>query len=175
MNAWKGDAIEIQKSDLFEWPSAVASPKACVSKADNDQTVQFGESQRKSPSESEFWLAFARKYRGEKSEFSGKDLPTRRYWGFPIGNGMSYYVTFNRSCARVELYIDSANANWNKRVCKEMEKKLQTSNPTFKFDDLKDKRAARVSLRTTSCGLQTETNGMTLWTGCVQTSIAFEA
>ena len=140
MNA--GFDININRSKLFERPRLVLpSVHAAVTHA---PTIGSDDDQGELSLEAEFWRGFAREYRGGKSEFAGRTPSTRRYWGFPIGNGMSYFVTLNRSCARVELYIDSQNTEWNKRVCDDMKKSLAASNPSMKFDSLPGKRAARI-------------------------------
>ena len=137
--------IDTSKDIQVEWPRVEKSNVIDTPKPSSKSLVEADDGQDGLSSEAEFWRAFAEKYRGGKSEFSERCLPSRRYWGFPVGNGVSYYVTFNRNCIKVELYIDSQDAKWNKDVCRKLEECLKPTNPSINFDTLEGKRASRVS------------------------------
>ena len=96
--------------------------------------------------EREFWERFQKEYHGNKSEFSGREIPDRRYWGMPIRNGLYYYVTLNRGCARAELYIDSPNRERNKAFYDKVHNSIQAKHSDWNYERLDDRRASRISI-----------------------------
>lgn len=144
---------DIRRSSLFEWPNlssggaiqVVKNIFSSIEKADGKASGSM------SP-ESLFWIKFAKRYRNGKSEFAGRRAPDRRYWGFGAGNGFFYNVVFNRDFARVELYIDSFDKEWNKQTYKVVSEEIKKRNPMadYKFDLLPEGRASRISIENQS-------------------------
>ena len=125
--------MRISQSSLFEWPTG------------------FSRNRIEIPEENErcFWRLFKASYRNGQSEFTNMSITSRRYWGFKFHRHLGYYVTFNQNCARAELYIDSPDMGWNKRVFDQ----IHALNPhvaerfdRLKWERLDDRRASRISL-----------------------------
>lgn len=161
MNA--GFDIEIRKSALFNWPSThnimVGKVNEENVKATEERNVRdevAAKSKVGQPPEVTFWNMFKADYRNGMSEFASRRAPDRRYWGFPIGNGLSYFVVFNRSFARVELYIDSPDKIWNERFVDNARELLGT-NAGLIFDSLNDGRASRIAIKNADLRFTDET------------------
>ena len=149
MNA--GFDFEVERSGLFEWPSEtnlsdVSNQESNTITSENG--MEYASGQQPIP-EAEFWKKFSETYKEGKSEFAELRPPSRRYWGFPIGNGMSYCVVCNRDCTRVELYIDSPDREWNKKQYRRMEGLLKEKYPnehSLVFQELPSGRASRIAI-----------------------------
>ena len=146
-----GFDVDIQKSSLFRWPGPMSSYDGSDSGEQTSTAMPDGLGKQMTPEEG-FWSRFRKAYRNGASEFAGRLPPCRRYWGFPIGGGLSYCVVFNRDFARVELYIDSPDKAWNEKTCKDVscEIKKGCSASDYKFDLLPEGRASRISIENKS-------------------------
>jgi hypothetical protein len=160
MNA--GFDFEVKRSGLFEWPTVSNVSEAIAVNASGnvatDSVPQIYKHQ--DAPEIEFWKRFNAAYRDGKSEFAELRVPNRRYWGFPIGNGMSYCVVCNRDCTRVELYIDSPDKEWNKNQYRRIEKLLKVKYPnedSLVFQEFPDGRASRIAIVNTELKFGDET------------------
>ena len=125
--------LKVEQSRLFEWPT------------------HFGSNQIKlnDPIEQDFWRKFRVAYRKGQSEFTKIKIPNRTYWGYQIRSCLWHFVVFNRNCARAELYIDSMDRDWNKRVFDVIREKVrsdETEYGTLRWERLDDGRASRISL-----------------------------
>lgn len=60
----------------------------------------------------EFW----RSVQKDIPRLEGKSIPTRRYWSVPCERGIRLAYVVLESKARVELYIDNGDEEWNLRT-----------------------------------------------------------
>ena len=151
MNA--GYDFEIRKSALFDWPSPNRTLTTTANKI--ERTMVSDGNVRNEPcseiivqraAETRFWTMFQKAYHNGKSEFSGRMPPSRRYWGMPIRNGLCYYVTLNRECARAELYIDYPNRERNKAFFDKVHDSIQVKHSDWNYERLDDRRASRIAI-----------------------------
>lgn len=147
-----GSDFDIKKSCLFDWPKPAinlsksdTSPDTHVTAEENTNSVN--ETASFESSEKEFWRLFQTAYRDGKSEFTDRSLPDRRYWGFPVGGGLSYFLTFNRTYAKSELYIDSTSKEWNEKTVAAIKAELEKVGKTnYSFEPLENRRACRIAV-----------------------------
>jgi len=106
----------------------------------------------------EFWALIQRNVPG----LAEKSIPTRRFWSLPFKKGIRLVYVVSTSSARVELYIDNGDRDWNLRVYDQLKRRKseieriisrQTSEGVIWFDRL-DSRAKGIGIGYEESGLK---------------------
>ena len=94
----------------------------------------------------------------------GKSIPTRRFWSLPQGKGMRLVYVVLETKARVELYIDNGDDEWNLRIYGDLKNRqvaiekslsaiLSSEQVQMKWFPRPDSRAKGVGLEYSVSGL----------------------
>ncbi len=127
----------------------------------------------------EFWSQLLSRSKAHTQLFSKKSPGIESYLNTGAGKvGVFYNYTITNNSARVELYIDNGDANWNKSVFDSLEKNKtkieKTIGHSLIWDRLDDKRASIVRFPIDQSGLKDKDKWNELQDQMIEVMIKFE-
>lgn len=127
----------------------------------------------------EFWTQLLSRSKNKTPLFSKKDPGIESYLTLGSGKaGVYYNYTISTKGARVELYIDNGNGDWNKSTFDTFFENKQKIEDAFEhslaWDRLDDKRASLIRFPMDQFGLQDKENWPELQDVMIEAMIKFE-
>jgi hypothetical protein len=127
----------------------------------------------------EFWTQLIARSKGKTQLFSKKTPGIEHYLNISAGKrGISYNYIIITEGARIELYIDHGETNWNKSAFDSLFKnkaKIEESfGSSFLWERLEDKRASVIRFSINEFGLQDKDNWPELQDQMIGAMIKFE-
>ncbi len=156
-------AFYLIKLEVFQIENSPPAPHFSIvsqpSKQIKEAGAMAGELAERHVKRLEFWKQLLEKSRGKTDLFSAVS-PSKECW-LTTGagkSGLGYVYVILMDSARIELYIDTGDANKNKKIFDEFHKKKQEIETDFggelEWQRLDDKRASRIAKTVTNKGLK---------------------
>jgi hypothetical protein len=156
-------AFYLVKLEVFQIENSPPAPHFSIvsqpSKQIKEAGAMAGELAERHVKRLEFWKQLLEKSREKTGLFSNVS-PSKECW-LTTGagkSGLGYVYVILMDSARIELYIDTGDANKNKKIYDELHKKKQEIETDFgeelEWQRLDDKRASRIAKIVTSRGLK---------------------
>ncbi len=149
------EVFQIENSPPAPHFSIVSQPSKQIKEAG----AMTGELAERHVKRLEFWRQLLEKSR-EKTDLFSNVSPSKECW-LTTGagkSGLGYVYVILMDSARIELYIDTGDANKNKKIYDELHKKKQEIETDFgeelEWQRLDDKRASRIAKIVTNRGLK---------------------
>jgi hypothetical protein len=176
-------AFYLIKLEVFQIENSPPAPHFSIvsqpSKQIKEAGAMAGELAERHVKRLEFWKQLLEKNRGKTDLFSAVS-PSKECW-LTTGagkSGLGYVYVILMDSARIELYIDTGDANKNKKIFDELHKKKQEIETDFggelEWQRLDDKRASRIAKTVTNKGLKDIDDWSSIQDKMIDTMIRFE-
>lgn len=134
--------------------------KKLSEKIDREEKVNMGDGGESNEAAENLVHDFWQLVQRNVTMLKGRSIPTRRFWSVPHKSGIRLVYVVLESAARVELYIDNGDEEWNLRTYngllerkEEIEKQLKKSSGKVVWFARPNSRAKGIGLEYDDFGL----------------------
>lgn len=176
-------AFYLIKLEVFQIENSKPAPHFSIvsqpSKQIKEAGAMAGELAERHVKRLEFWKQLLEKSRGKTDLFLNVSPSKERCLTTGAGkSGLGYVYAILMDSARIELYIDTGDANKNKKIYDELHKKKQEIETNFgeelEWQRMDDKRASRIAKTVINKGLKDIDDWPTIQDKMIDAMIRFE-